>query len=370
MANLYLKVEGSGGGSSGSGMSSIEVYDQKGSLVQLTKNHVVETNAIYRTDDIGYLHMLQTKGSLPPYNTNSGGIYYTIKLPEYIKSFAKIFLKNWGNSSYDIRNIKISISYDNISYEQIYYDTLATNEEKVVLQNYSPLRRYFLFRSNYKIHSLLYSDEFEPLIMTSYNTPSPYVITSSGDFNSGYSCWKAFNNTNSGSGDSWITTSGIPLGWIQVNFGTSKRYNKISFTTRDYSDSNITSPKEFKILGSNDNLVWTELSLIENQTNWKQNETRIYEFNNSKAYQYYRLQITVANSSSYSAIGKLIFGYRGLSLLNLNNNSERSFSDYGVKSLKSLNIPIGVVCYVLQDSEKNTLTTKQLDKKPLSIRFN
>ncbi|MFJ7839916.1 discoidin domain-containing protein [Lysinibacillus sphaericus] len=369
--NCYLKIEGSGGGASGSGISFIEVYDQSGAILGLTKSDVVETNAAFRIDEINYVQMFQTRGALIPYNGNASGIYYVIKLPEHVVGFTKVYLKNWGNGSYDIRNIRVSVSNDNLDYKEIYYGEFGTSEEKYILQNYFLNKRRLLVQSKDRIYSLIYSDSFEPLAMTSYTTPSPYEITSSGDYSTSYACWKAFDGKNATYSDSWITTSGAPLGWIQVNFGTSKVYNQLSFTTRNHTDSNTTAPKEFKILGSFDGVSWTELALIQNQTGWKQNETRIFEFNNLRAYQYYRLQITVANSTSYSAIGELVFGYKDLSLINLNNKSDRSFIDYGqVEKLEGLNLPISIVCYVIQDIKERDTTIKQIDKKPLSISFN
>lgn len=142
---------------------------------------------------------------------------------------------------------------------------------------------------------------------------------------------------------------------------------KISFTTRNYSDSNTTAPKEFKILGSPDGLLWTELALIQNQTSWKQDETRIFEFNNTRAFQFYRIQITAANSSTYSAIGEVVFGYKGISIFSLSKKTASDFSKYGVMELKNLDGAINVVNYVVQEIEKKTLTTKKVDKKPLSI---
>ncbi|WP_249659968.1 discoidin domain-containing protein [Lysinibacillus fusiformis] len=229
---------------------------------------------------------------------------------------------------------------------------------------------FFLLQSNSRLYSTKYKDSFEPLSITSYTTPSPYQITSSGDFSSDYACWKAFDGKNATYSDSWITTSGAPLGWIQVNFGTSKVFNQLSFTTRNHTDSNTTAPKEFKILGSFDGVSWTELTLIQNQTGWKQNETRIFEFNNSIGFQYYRVQITVANSTSYSAIGELIFGYKGVSLLNIPSKSASNFIHYGqVTKLEGLDKIIDVVSYVLQDTKLNNTTIKQIDKKPLGISF-
>ncbi len=229
---------------------------------------------------------------------------------------------------------------------------------------------FFLLQSRNKTYALDYKDVFEPFVMTSYTTPSPYQITSSGDYNSDYACWKAFDGKNTNYTDSWITTNGSPLGWIQVNFGINKVYNQISFTTRNYTDSNTTAPKEFKILGSFDGVSWTELALIQNQTGWKQNETRIFEFNNSIGFQYYRVQITIANSTSYSAIGELLFGYKGVALVNLPSKSARNFIGYGqVTKLEGLDKIIDVVSYVVQDTKLNNTTIKQIDKKPLGISF-
>ncbi len=227
-----------------------------------------------------------------------------------------------------------------------------------------------LLHSNNKTYSFDYKDEFEPITMTSYTTPSPYQITSSGEYSSSYQAWKAFDGKNTDYTDSWITPNGVALGWIQVNFGTSKVFNMLSFTTRNYTDSNTTAPKEFKILGSNNGVTWTELALIQNQTGWKQNETRLFEFNNTSGFQYYRVQITVANSTSYSAIGELIFGYKRATLVNLSSKSVKNFTKYGKPILEYLNAPISETSYVLQDIDSNTLTTKQVNKKPLSISFN
>lgn len=264
-----------------------------------------------------------------------------------------------------------SVTYVYGSYDDtiIWESTLSDIEVFNVMKYYFKEKR-ILLHSNNKIYSFEYKDEFEPIIMTSYAPPSPYQITSSGDYSSDYACWKAFDGKNSGYTNSWITTNGVPLGWIQVKFGTSKVYNQLSFTTRDYTDSNTTAPKEFKILGSNNGVTWTELALIQNQTGWKQNETRIFEFNNSIGFQYYRVQITVANSTSYSAIGELIFGYKRATLVNLSSKSVKNFTKYGKPILEYLNAPISETSYVLQDIDSNTLTTKQVNKKPLSISFN
>uniref|UniRef100_UPI0020BDBBFA hypothetical protein n=1 Tax=Lysinibacillus sp. D4A3_S15 TaxID=2941227 RepID=UPI0020BDBBFA len=63
------------------------------------------------------------------------------------------------------------------------------------------------------------------------------------------------------------------------------------------------------------------------------------------------VQITVAALTSYSAIGALILGYKGVSLLNIPSKSASNFIHYGqVTKLEGLDKIIDVVSYVLQDT--------------------
>lgn len=152
---MYLKVEGTGGGSAGSGIGRIEVYDLDGQLVPLTKADVIATNVNQRTGDANYLYLFQKGSSLspPPYGP-AAGIYYIIKLPEGLKGFSKIFLENWGNGSYYVANISISISENNSTYEQIYLGAFAVSEKRDILQNYTLLLSYILFKMDNKLYSL------------------------------------------------------------------------------------------------------------------------------------------------------------------------------------------------------------------------
>ncbi|MGE8038028.1 discoidin domain-containing protein [Lysinibacillus sp. NPDC093692] len=368
--NWYLKIEGTGGGTSGSGINYIEVYDQKGNLVKLTKGDVIETNATTRNADDNYLQMLQTKGSLPPYNGVAGGIFYTIKLPDNVEGFAEVFLKNWGNTSYDIRNIKASISKNNIEYEQVFDGAFATGEGKTVLQNYSLGKHRMLLQSKNKIHSLESIDNWHEPKMTSDTSPAPIVASASSIWSTTFPAWKAFNGTNNDSSDCWVTVGGSIIGWIQIDFGIPTYCNQIKLTSRAGSTANA-CPKDFIISASNDGVNFDEIVTINGQTKWALNETRMFTFKNDKKYHIYRLTI-ISNDgySSYSAIGKLQFGYKSNNIIDLPKCSLVNFETYGKKELLNLIEPITINSYVLQDIQTSeTFITEQLNKKPLSISF-
>lgn len=373
--NWFLKIDGTGGGTSGSGILLIEVYDQKGNLVKLTKNDVIETNATSRIADDNYLQMFQTRGSLQPYNGIASGIFYIIRLPNYVDGFAKVVLKNWTNTSYDIRNIKVSVSKDNKKYEEVYYGSFATSEEKTVLQNYSLGMHRLLLQSNNKIYSLKESDKdgiWYETKMTSDTSPSPLVSSASSIWSSTFQAWKAFNGTNIDSNDCWVTVGGSIAGWIQLDFGSPKYCNQIKLTSRSGSTANA-CPKDFTISASNDGVNFDVITNITGQTKWTLSETRIITFKNVRKYRIYRLTV-ISNDgySSYSAIGELQFGYKGNTIFHLPKCSQENFIEYGQKELLNLNEPIVTKSYILQDeaskNDQGLLTTK-LDKKPLSISF-
>lgn len=152
---MYLKVEGTGGGSAGSGIGRIEVYDLNGQLVPLTKADVISTNVNQRTGDANYLYLFQKGSSAnpPPYGP-AAGIYYVIKLPEGLKGFSKIYLMMWTNTSYNVTDISISTSKDNQTYEEIYQGNHPVSDQRDVLQGYSLSTDSILLRIYNKVYSL------------------------------------------------------------------------------------------------------------------------------------------------------------------------------------------------------------------------
>lgn len=366
----YLKIEGTGGGTSGSGIANIEVYDQKGELVKLTKNDVIETNATTRNAEDNYIQMFQTRGGLTPYNGIASGIYYTIKLPNYVDGFAKIFLKNWGNSSYNVSNIKVNVSKDNSDYQEIYSENYIVNEEKTVLQGYSLQKRRFLLQSENKTYSLEHINLVHETKMTSNTAPTPRVASASSVYTTTYSAWKAFNGTVTDANDAWVTPTGVITGWIQIDYGESfqKNVNILTLTSRN-STIVEANPKDFDILGSNDGITFDTLAKFRNQTNWAQVETRTFKFRNDNSYRYYRIQILNNNGHSFISIGDILFSYNVNYLIELPSPSKDNLINYGNPKMDKLDEAIDHNNYIIQSANERGLYTVKTSRKPKGIKI-
>ncbi|MEQ6355281.1 discoidin domain-containing protein [Lysinibacillus sp. M3] len=147
--------------------------------------------------------------------------------------------------------------------------------------------------------------------MTSNTTPSPLVASASGEYNTTYQAWKAFDGTKDVS--AWLTVANTTTGWIKLDLGRKVITNALKMTCRGGSTDAITRamPKDFEIYGSNDDLAFTLLGSFKNQTDWKFLEERVFELGNSLEYRYFRFNILSNNGfPEYSNIGELLYGYK------------------------------------------------------------
>lgn len=157
---------------------------------------------------------------------------------------------------------------------------------------------------------------FEPIYtwietkMTSNNAPSPFVVSSSSNFNDTYQAWKAFNGTLTNLEDSWVTADGITNGWIQINYNIPKKLNFVRISPRNYIDFNSSSPKNFNILGSNNGVDFYLLAEVKGQNDWKQNTPKDFSFSNENNYNIYRLEVLDNNGSTGIAVGEILYGYK------------------------------------------------------------
>lgn len=124
-------------------------------------------------------------------------------------------------------------------------------------------------------------------IMTSNNTPFPYVVTSNNAI--GESAWRAFSGTNTDHVDNWRLDKWS--GWVTIDCGSKRSITEFSITSYNSNQAIILSPGDFKLLGSLDGDVFNELYDATNQI-WKQNETKYYELSNEVSYRYYRISIS------------------------------------------------------------------------------
>lgn len=163
--------------------------------------------------------------------------------------------------------------------------------------------------------------------MTANNAPAPFVASASTQQSNTYSAWKAFDGIISPTltASSWSATSTLPTGWIQIYYGSQKAVNIISITIYGYNNS----PKDFKVLGSNDGANWEELLDVVNYITWNQvgeNDTKIFELNKEVNYSYYRLDISATNATGTTNLQPIIteikfgiFEYEQKHLLQSNN---------------------------------------------------
>lgn len=144
--------------------------------------------------------------------------------------------------------------------------------------------------------------------MTSNTAPVPLVASSSNQ-QVGYEAYKAFNTLNSAS-DTWMTNSGVQNGWIQLDLGEGKVFNYVKITSRNGLGFDTHSPKDFEVLASNDNNIFTTIGSFNSNSNWTNYEQRAFTFNNTNPYRYYRINVLNNNGGVIVAINNILFGYK------------------------------------------------------------
>lgn len=167
-------------------------------------------------------------------------------------------------------------------------------------------------------------------VMTSASN-SDVEITASA-YNSSDFPWKAFDGlVGSSTRPFWYAQSGPPAGghWLQVKFSSPKVINGISLTSLLVTGTSH-SIKDFELYGSNDGVIFeklysgTQLNVI----------TKIdYDFENIKAYSYYRLNILSSyNTTSTVGVNEMeIFEKTNRTIYVLDSSDESEFIQYGME---------------------------------------
>lgn len=148
-------------------------------------------------------------------------------------------------------------------------------------------------------------------VMTSNNTPTPYIVTTSSN-QTGYEGYKAFNNQNELHTDAWATGNNLATGWIQLDFSALTKINAFSIYARNWDTSlngdATECPKEFILYGSNDGGFYEQIKQVTNQIQWSKKEGRLYNLDFPVNYRYYKIQIISNNGkSTFTAIGEIKF---------------------------------------------------------------
>lgn len=139
-------------------------------------------------------------------------------------------------------------------------------------------------------------------VMTSNNTPAPYIVTSSS-VSTDQQPYRAFNGTVNSPNDSWAAST--VACWLKVDFGKTVSVTKFALTgIHTNTQYNV---KDFKLYGSNNDETYDIIYEANNQIDWKSSEYREYILSSTAQYRYFKIEITSNNGAAYSGISLLHF---------------------------------------------------------------
>lgn len=126
--------------------------------------------------------------------------------------------------------------------------------------------------------------------------------------------------SSSGSGESnlldlnpktkWTQGGGV-VSTIAINLGNGNVEVCDSYSLQASDDAPEQTPSEFKLHGSNDNSTWVALDSRSNETGWGRHEIRHFDFDNTIAFQRYRLTITAAESETDKRVAEWFINRAG-----------------------------------------------------------
>jgi site-specific recombinase XerD len=142
-----------------------------------------------------------------------------------------------------------------------------------------------------------------------FQVSSNRVITSNEDANTINTAAEQ-SITNGTSTDYWFSLStNIAAQWVQAEFEPSYAPIVTSMTLSGTSTT-ARSPKDWRLLASNDQITWTTLLTRKNADMQSTTENQFYNFSNNTAYRFYRLLIDRNNTdASYVTLGEWQLGY-------------------------------------------------------------
>ncbi len=153
--------------------------------------------------------------------------------------------------------------------------------------------------------------------MTDYMQPSGEAKASSTYntlSNSSEYAWKVFNSSLDTDQDCWHSNEGQTLPqWVQYKFDQPVFVYKFYLQNRKQDTTWVNAPKDFILLGSNDEINWDTLGTYQN-TSFQKLMGKTYVVKNiNKRYLYYRINVLTAKRTDgttdvpYTAIGRIQF---------------------------------------------------------------
>ena len=112
--------------------------------------------------------------------------------------------------------------------------------------------------------------------------------TQSGEYNSTYAGWKAFNHD--GDASFWSNTAGEKTGWLKWDLGAGRKASLTSYTVTSRGDGYLAScPVSMHLSGSNDDSSWDELD-SQHGLSWGIAEMKTFTFGSATAgYRYWKI---------------------------------------------------------------------------------
>ena len=181
--------------------------------------------------------------------------------------------------------------------------------------------------------------EYPPFAMTGYSQGG-YVVSASSEFDANYQAWEAFNGIYDPNGDAWMCennnalypsadnyvydgsrqlASNTPLGeWLKIKLPYKFVLSHIRIVARDGQGAR--APEDFKIFGSIDNVIWSEILSETGAVPSEHDATPTYYYadTTTNAYKYFAMIITRTVSFTIAGLAEWeLYGHRENDLVRL-----------------------------------------------------
>ena len=144
------------------------------------------------------------------------------------------------------------------------------------------------------------------IFSTPYFTQNTPALTASGELNADYAKWRAFGLYPTGGEDCWAPASATVPAWLQIDCEQPVHLAYYYLTSRPnplYAVSQ--SPKDFMVLGSNDDTNWAVIDTRVDVVWPSENYTHTFDTYHNTPYRYYRIHITATGElGAHPTIGK------------------------------------------------------------------
>ncbi|MCR8641568.1 discoidin domain-containing protein [Paenibacillus sp. N1-5-1-14] len=219
----------------------------------------------------------------------------------------------------------------------------------VELSMYINISNKFLISSgDGKTHSIqITSGKSEVPKMTSPTSPSGEVTTSNTYTPDGH--YRAFDNDDT---TFWQTNSPSINQWIQYKFVKKTVISSFALLISHLPYA----PNNFKLQGSDDGIVFTNLGEEFSVTDWVVKTRRVFETKNKTPYLYYRILTLSTNSGNVIRIDSIeLISPRVYEIKEIPSQTEQDFIKYGMDRVTILDLNEEIVLKSFVDSNQTTL---------------